>query len=265
MPSATGMSNATTAEWLMASVRRMPIAPTSATTCTGVAAHRLTVSPASHADAPERLSAEPSAIAPPYMSSTPQLTKGSTSGHLSSRKTKIAITPASAIEASPTSSADDPRDERREHDRPDRLLTVGEPAHAERLLGDDRVGIAHRAHVDGAKAQDHHPAREQQRAHDRQRRERPLPEAVGLARRLAQHADGERRPAAAEQRADAADLRAPGHGEKQRPPVVAAASRQPEDLRDLDGDGKRHRRHGVLRHEEGQKRVHPEERQQQRS
>src|SRR5579885_1568616 len=52
MPSATGMSNATTAEWLMASVRRMPIAPTSATTCTGVAAHRLTVSPASHADAP---------------------------------------------------------------------------------------------------------------------------------------------------------------------------------------------------------------------
>ena len=74
MPSATGMSSATTAEWLIASVSRMPTAEMKARTCSGLCAQRLTVTLAIHPEAPDRVSAEPSAIAPPYMRSTPQFT-----------------------------------------------------------------------------------------------------------------------------------------------------------------------------------------------
>src|SRR4249919_3663649 len=72
MPRATGMRSATTAEWLMASVRTMPIAEMMAITSYGFVAQRLIVTLAIQVDAPERLSAEPSAMAPPYMRSTPQ-------------------------------------------------------------------------------------------------------------------------------------------------------------------------------------------------
>src|SRR5205823_10937101 len=66
MPRATGMRRATTAEWLIASVSTIPNADTIAMTAAGLWAHRLTVMLAIQLDAPERLRAEPSAIAPPY-------------------------------------------------------------------------------------------------------------------------------------------------------------------------------------------------------
>src|SRR5439155_1638524 len=55
------------------------------------------------------------------------------------------------------------------------------------------------------------------------------------------------------------------HREEQRPAVVAPIARQAEHARDLERDGKRHRRHGVLGHEERHERVHQEERQEQRA
>src|SRR5262249_34809246 len=99
MPSATGISRATTAEWLSAPVLRIPSAEMTRMTWRGVAAQRSTVMLASHVDAPDLLSAAPSAMAPPYMSSTPQLTYVSTSDHVSSENRKRTTTPASAIEA----------------------------------------------------------------------------------------------------------------------------------------------------------------------
>src|SRR5215470_14131010 len=62
MPRATGMRRATTAEWLMASVRRMPKAEIIAITASGLWAQRDTVTLAIQTEAPERFSAEPRAI-----------------------------------------------------------------------------------------------------------------------------------------------------------------------------------------------------------
>src|SRR5262249_30831915 len=74
IPRATGMSRATTAEWLMASVSTMPNPERIATTPAGVCAQWLTVLLAIQTAAPEWLIADPSAMAPPYIRRTPQLT-----------------------------------------------------------------------------------------------------------------------------------------------------------------------------------------------
>src|SRR5262249_21223167 len=104
IPRATGMSRATTAEWLMASVSTIPKADRNATTAPGVRAQWLTVMLAIQTAAPEWFRADPSAMAPPYMSSTPQLTYCSMSRHVSSPAAKMSTTPASAMVASPNSS-----------------------------------------------------------------------------------------------------------------------------------------------------------------
>src|SRR5262249_31521341 len=104
IPSATGMSSATTAEWLMASVSTMPNPDRIATTPSGVCAQWVTVLLAIQTAAPEWLIADPSAMAPPYIRRTPQLTYCSMSLHVSSPAAKISTTAESAMVASPNSS-----------------------------------------------------------------------------------------------------------------------------------------------------------------
>src|SRR5437764_12509862 len=76
MPSATGMSSATTAEWLLASARGVPIAEVRASTWEGLCGQRLTVTLAIQPEAPEGVIAERRRIAPPFMGREPQFKYG---------------------------------------------------------------------------------------------------------------------------------------------------------------------------------------------
>src|SRR5512140_755890 len=73
-PMVTGINRATTAEWLMASVSRIATSEIIRVTVIGLEAHWLIVACESQVAAPDLLIAEPRAMAPPYISSTPQLT-----------------------------------------------------------------------------------------------------------------------------------------------------------------------------------------------
>ena len=253
------MSSATTAELLIASVSTIESAEMIATAAGTASPPSVRWCAArSRAAAPELFIAAPSAIAPPYMRRMPQLTYSSTScqrtsaeheedddggrarrwrGRTPRRRRSSPTSVASMMTAAIAFSVSlmRPRASAFSSSRSSASRTLATS------MGKKRVMTTQ-------------PTTSRTRD-DRQVGERPLQEGEALPARLAHHAERERRARAAEQRRDAADRRAPRHGEEERAAVVALVRAEAEHAHDLEDDREVHRRHRVLGHEERHERV----------